>query len=57
MLTGVLAPSRFPDNLFAFPFSELGLPHIFSKKISNLWAIAVTVPRKNHPAADFGLAS
>jgi hypothetical protein len=47
------APSRFPGNFFAFPFSEVGLPHIFSKQLSDLWAIAVIAPMKKSSRGRF----
>jgi hypothetical protein len=41
--------------LFAFPSSEVGLPHVFSKQISDLWAIAVTRPTKKSSRGQFRL--
>ena len=48
--TPLSRPLRY---LFAFPFSEAGLPYVFSKQLPDLWTIAVTAARKKSSLGRF----
>jgi hypothetical protein len=44
-------------DLSAFPSSEVGLPHVFSKQLSDLSSVGPETTNSEYPFIDFGLAS